>query len=272
MQRWPGRPRECVVRGSVAEVIESALDNFRPCPRTWADWQQDDARLAGLDFMRLRRRLLDRGVPNAEKDALLAALICRCQRNPDDGQARTAVIVCLLPGLRSIVRRYQDILGRSDAWAEVVSSLYVLAHAYDLARRPERVAANLLWDCTNRLLRCVRQERAWRDHNDLGFSVNCFVSRSSPISESWLPDPLGEGASHGILDSIDVALIAATRLTGVALADAGSLLGLSYEAAKKRRQRAEAGWVQWWAPELLPRFVSPPSLVDSESSSDVCAA
>ena len=45
------------------------------------------------------------------------------------------------------------------------------------------------------------------------------------------------------LTQVDAALIRATRVAGLTLTDAARLLGLSYEAAKKRRQRAEAAWV-----------------------------
>jgi hypothetical protein len=46
----------------------------------------------------------------------------------------------------------------------------------------------------------------------------------------------------GRLSPVDAALIQSTRLGGLSLAGAAELLGLSYEAAKKRRQRAEAVW------------------------------
>jgi hypothetical protein len=56
----------------------------------------------------------------------------------------------------------------------------------------------------------------------------------------------------GVLNHEDITLIDATRRGGLNLTDAARLLGLGYEAAKKRRQRAEAGWAAWWAPERCP--------------------
>lgn len=111
-----------------------------------------------------------------------------------------------------------------------------------------RVAANLLWDSTNRLVRAVRRERAWRNHIDLG---GC-AEHSSGWNTQGVPGVLADTDAGGVLAPIDAVLIEATRLNGISLADAAVLLGISYEAAKKRRQRAEATWVGWWAPELLP--------------------
>jgi hypothetical protein len=51
------------------------------------------------------------------------------------------------------------------------------------------------------------------------------------------------------------------RLYGICLTDAADLLGISYEAAKKRRQRAEAAWAIRWAPELRQIPTAEPSLV-----------
>lgn len=62
-------------------------------------------------------------------------------------------------------------------------------------------------------------------------------------------DPLRPAIGAGVLTDLEVALIDATRLRGIGLRDAAALLGLSYEAAKKRRRRAEVVWAQWWDPQ-----------------------
>jgi hypothetical protein len=56
----------------------------------------------------------------------------------------------------------------------------------------------------------------------------------------------------GVLNHEDITLIDATRRGRLSLTDVARLLGLGYEAAKKRRHRAEAGWAAWWAPEQCP--------------------
>lgn len=148
-------------------MVGLKLDANQPSPAKWADWQRHEPVLDAVDFPGLRSALLNRDNPEHHKDELLGALIRLGQSQLDvDGDARMATIACLLPGLRRVVRRYQDILGPCDAWAELVIALWEQLGTYDLDRRPSRVAANLLWDPTNRLVRAVRRERAWRTHID----------------------------------------------------------------------------------------------------------
>jgi hypothetical protein len=47
----------------------------------------------------------------------------------------------------------------------------------------------------------------------------------------------------------DAHLIHDTRVVSVSPRQAAQRHGLGYEAAKKRRQRAEARWVAWWLPD-----------------------
>jgi hypothetical protein len=49
-----------------------------------------------------------------------------------------------------------------------------------------------------------------------------------------------------VLTHQDAHLILDTRVAGGSLQQAAQRHGLGYEAAKKRRQRAEASWVAWW--------------------------
>jgi hypothetical protein len=250
--RAPQRAGQSTPRDSPRRSgIVAALDGYQPSPGTWADWQRSEPALRSVDFSGLRGALLNRGNSGDSKDEVLRAVI-RQSQGPHRDESRLAIIVCLLPGLRCIARRYQDILGESDAWAELITVLWEQLDKYDLARRPNRIAANLLWDCTHRVVREVRRERAWRNHIDLDAATDDSADRHP----HWMPGVLADRREGGVLTPIDAVLIDATRLNGISLGDAAVLLGLSYEAAKKRRQRAEAVWVAWWAPELLPTLAS----------------
>jgi hypothetical protein len=220
------------------------LDQFRPHDRQWLEWQRVESVLVGLDFTGVRRALLDHDYPAVGKDALLSALIRRGQHRSVD--AKTAVVACLLPGLRRIVARYQDLLGRNDTWGELITELWQQLTTYELERRPHRIAANLLCDSASRLGRRVRAERIWRDHVD---ASGCIDDGASWHDGSDL-DVIGMAVVAGVLVPVDGALIAATRLSGLSLTDAAVLFAMSYEAARKRRQRAEAEWAAWWVPEL----------------------
>jgi hypothetical protein len=65
---------------------------------------------------------------------------------------------------------------------------------------------------------------------------------------------------------LDATLVEATRLHGVELADAARLTGMSYEAAKKRRRRAEVAWLCWWAPELRPTLPATPAVAERRAA------
>lgn len=227
-------------------MILRQLDSYEPPASCWMDWQRSEPVLARCDFAGLRRMLLDRGTEPVHKDALLRALLGIAQHR-SDRHATTAVVVCLLPGLRGIARRYQDLLGPDDVWAEILSDAWMRSTTYDTARRPRRVAANLLWDTTAHVVRVVRRERLWRDYTAFDDQVEVVFEHGD------LERPvLADAVTAGVLTELDATLVEATRLQGVELADAARLTGMSYEAAKKRRRRAELAWLCWWAPELRP--------------------
>lgn len=234
-------------------MIVRQLDSYEPPARCWADWQRWQPVLARYDFAGMRHTLLDRAIEPRLKDALLAALL-RIGQQRADRHATTAVVVCLLPGLRGLARRYRDLLGHDDAWAEVLAGAWAQAGSYDTAQRPRRVAANLIWDTTAYVVRVVRWERAWRDHAELDDQA---LDAQGGHHQELDPPVLSGAVAGGVLTQLDARLVEATRLHGVQLADAARLTGLSYEAAKKRRRRAEVAWLCWWAPELRPTLRTP---------------
>jgi hypothetical protein len=222
--------------------------DFEPSPENWAEWQVEEALHVVGQFCAVRQALQDPGLPHERKDALLGALIRVAQRGGACSSAATAVVSCLLPGLARVVWRYRDIAGEDDAWNELVCAVMRLVGTYDLERRPRRIAANLIWDATAQLLRAVRRERAWRDHVELAVAVEATATASGAD-----PDVLVLAVEAGVLSTEDAVLVRATRLDGVRLCDAARLCGLSYEAAKKRRRRAEVAWARWWDPDRAAR-------------------
>ena len=54
----------------------------------------------------------------------------------------------------------------------------------------------------------------------------------------------------GVLAEHEARLILDTRVDGRTLPEVADELGLSYEAAKKRRRRAEARWAAWWLQDM----------------------
>jgi DNA-directed RNA polymerase specialized sigma24 family protein len=214
------------------------LARWSPPADRLAAWQVREPILAGYDLPTLAANLLAPQTGHEERDAILSALV-RLAR--DDDAAATAVVVCLLPGVRRHAHRFSRTpADRDDVCAEMVAQTLAHVRAYDLRRRPARIAANLLLDAMSHTLDAVRAETAWR-------AATC------PLDDAELPavpppddpDPLDVAVSFGVLRVNDAALIGATRCNGLDLATVAALHGLSYEAAKKRRQRAEAILLAW---------------------------
>jgi hypothetical protein len=90
----------------------------------------------------------------------------------------------------------------------------------------------------------------WRDQTSLGHDRDCPAAPVAAVETMGM----SRAVSAGVLDAFDAALIEATRLNGLSLMDAAVLVGVSYEAAKKRRRRAETTWLCWWAPDLRPTY------------------
>jgi hypothetical protein len=137
-------------------------------------------------------------------------------------------------GLSRIVHRYRDILDRDEAWSGLVEALIRRLRTFNPDRCRRFVATNLLRDAAHGLRWMARMERTWREHVELHEEPFAGTPTSVPTTDG---DYVALGAH---MSALGAALIQSTRLGGLSLADAAELLGLSYEAAKKRRQRAEA--------------------------------
>jgi hypothetical protein len=217
------------------------LEAMPPSRRQWRQWVATEPVLSGITFDRLRADLLDRRVPHHLKDELLGALL---RLAAHDADAASAIAICLLPGLIRMARRFAPALDPDEAWSELIAGLLEGIRRYPLGRRPERIAANLLWDAADRLWRSARAERDWRERA-------CALVDNGEHSEPELSTTalLEIAVDAGVLNPLDSAIINVTRVGGLRLDHTAKLLGVPYEAAKKRRQRAEAAWTSWWAPE-----------------------
>lgn len=215
------------------------VERYRPSRRQWRNWTRHEPGLAGLDYDRLRRERRH-GTDN-RKDELLAALVRLAHGNPD---AVAVVVACLLPGLRALVARHARGLDRTEALAIAVTALCesVTHHQTD---ETTFVAGRLLQLPKRRLKRAARVHDAWRQHSrqvpDVGTSGVAQVGLTAAVV-------LRLGVDAGVLTASDAWLIYATRVAGHELAWAGWRLGVSYETAKKRRQRAETRLAAWWTP------------------------
>lgn len=230
--------------GSKRELFWTSLETFEPRSALWRQWQRVEPALAGHDFCAVRRELLDRHVTPERKDKLLGALI-RKSKAPGGHEARVATIACLLPGARRLASRFSRTLGWHDALSETVAALWVALERFDIEAERPHIASRLLAAVRPQLAKQAGREWAWLERTSVRLDLET-VPVAAPVAADALVADTVDGAT---LSKLDVALVEATRLSGLSLRDAATLLGLNYEAAKKRRQRAEADCRRRWMSE-----------------------
>lgn len=224
-----GRPLANV---SLVSKIESAA--LRPSRSMAAVLEQMPVREAP----QLRNWLLDPQVDVDRKDDALLQAVLLAAEAPD---AAVLLTYCLLPGLSRLARRFRS-FDQDEIWSELVTGLLDRVQRYDASRRPRRVAANLLLDALSATCRWTARES------------KANVIRLVEPGEPDFPDvsslcPVAEGLRRGVVSAADAVLITSTRIHGASLGDIAALLGLRYEAAKKRRRRAELTLMRWWSDE-----------------------
>jgi len=220
--------------------LEAALARIAPNRAQWSDWTRREPILAGLSYHDVRCQLRIGG--QHRKDQLLAALVRIARTDPE---AFGVLAACLLPGLRHRVARHARSLEREEALAIMVAGLYERVAASAVDEDARFVAGRLLSLPTERLRRAESVQRGWTAQTRHDPET---ASRAGAVELS-AATLVVTAVDAGVIDEQDARLILATRFAGRPLREAAQRLGLRYESVKKRRQRAEARWAAWWAPD-----------------------
>jgi len=218
--------------------LEKALARaLPPAHRQWQAWVRQEPALCRVTYEQLRADLVPGLSSRPHADVLLAALWRLAHR---DREAGRVLLACLLPGVRAIATRYQHRLGYEEAFTVAVAGLWERIAHFDPPA--SHVAYRVLWLAGRRVHRAARDRRE-------------DVARSRPLTrdetvvevsqEVSIGVTLGEAVSAGIVTRRDAWLVWATHCAGLTVAEAAMLLGLGYEQAKKRRQRADAALKAW---------------------------
>jgi DNA-directed RNA polymerase specialized sigma24 family protein len=227
------------------QVLHSALLTAR-----FGAWRVKEPALARfLDAAALVRFMRGPG-SRAEKDAVLCALLAWAK---DESIGARVVLEVIRPGLLNLSAR---IMRDAREREELRSTMYLAAwegiRRYPLARRPRRVAANLLLDTMHRTLVEAGRESAWRAAR----SFANFEGQGSEAREGLDADvdALLEGAVRaGAVSADEAEVILSSRVDGMELAELARCAGVSYNTMKVRRQRAERRLLLFLGYRPVPR-------------------
>jgi DNA-directed RNA polymerase specialized sigma24 family protein len=188
--------------------------------------------------------LWDKRASPIAKDRVLAALLRRART---DASAGRVVLQAMLPGLKGLaavfLKRHPDresepALERDELWQVLFVSMLERIKTYPLARRPGKIAANLLGDTKHATLAELQHARgAYRElPRDEPLEP---ATESNPWPAEDVEEPLRRAVAAKAISHADADLIAWVDVDGVSLRKAAERLGISYNAAKIRRQRAK---------------------------------
>jgi hypothetical protein len=185
-----------------------------------------------LPLDEVRDRLLARRCPQATRDAVWAHLVLRSRT---EGATWTvAAVGVALPALTSVAATLTNRFAGdpADVHAEVLRGFLTALSTIDL--RPPRIMLRLRWDAYRSGYQALAEALAGPTPVAPGF-------RSAPPHAPWgHPDlVLARAVADGVLTQIEAALIGATRLEEVPVADWAAQHQTGEWAVYKARKRAE---------------------------------
>lgn len=205
--------------------------------RALAQWGSDDPVLARFSTMGDLVAFVERRGDPAASDSVLAAL---ARRAPQDQLAARVLLQLLLPALCGLAKRHRW-LGEADERAQAVVALaYERIRTYPIERRPRRIAANVVWDTTQRLL--AERDRQMREPPLAGPEEECGGDRvleEATSATDELLELLSWAHRSGRLSPQAVRLIALTRVADLTPAQLVPEFGRDPGGVRRRRNRAE---------------------------------
>lgn len=220
--------------------LEWATLAHSPTTQTWFEAWRDEAAPAVpcgtaqelVTFFENRRR------PRTHDDTVFRGLAVRASTG--DSMAARMVVQLLMPGWRSLARRYAWLQSPEEIQALVVAIAYERISSYPALRRPGGVAANILGDTQQWLLRRLP---------DLDREV--LTPRPPDVPPPWSPpeeEPaageellalLCAAVEDGLITRENATLIARTRFGSCTIRELARREGVDPDTVRHRRQRAE---------------------------------
>jgi hypothetical protein len=186
-----------------------------------------------------------RRADHAATDRVLLALVASAV---DDGALAARVLLqLLLPGTRSLARRWWALGDPEERAAAAVMAVYHRIRRYPLARRPGRVAANIIMDAA-RELRLAVQAAPPATLGATPADRAAAASDPMPNPADELAQILLDAVADRVIDPADAALIAHSRIGGHRVEDLATHQGYRPRTLWDRRQRAERALTVAYAP------------------------
>jgi DNA-directed RNA polymerase specialized sigma24 family protein len=237
-------------------------------------WSVHEAALARFDSPdRLIGFLWDRRAPSEEKDRVLLALLRLARR---ESSASRVVLHAMLPGLKTLaaamLKRHPEhgdpAVEREELWQVLFVEMLERIKRYPLERRPASVAANLVLDVKHAVLAAAQRARAAAGELPLDEPLEPDEQALRARPEVDVEAPLRRAVAAKAITAADAELLLLVDVDEVALREAARRLGLSYNLARIRIQRARKRLLMFlrpWTQDLYVQIEPKPAL-DGPSS------
>jgi DNA-directed RNA polymerase specialized sigma24 family protein len=195
-------------------------------------------------------RFMREPASRVEKDAVLGALLSWAR---DEPLGARVVLETIRPGLLNLSAR----LMRNAREKEELRSIVLLAaweviRRYPLEHRPRRVAANLLLDTLKATLVELGRQSEWSAMRSFA-TVEAEASSVPEEIDRDVDGLLERAVAAGALSPEEAEVILSSRFDGIDLAELARAAGVSYNAMKVRRQRAERRLIVFLGYRPVPR-------------------
>ena len=185
------------------------------------------------------------------KDEVLRPILT-AHTEDEDPRWRTILLAIFWSGLESIhfQRRGWD-SDDDDRWQTIVWAFLKIIHRIDEKRRPARLFQKILNDTVQHYYDEIKKAWPRSSHEvlagpeeieffaggtyDMGFAIFEFREEKEPEIRR-----LREHMEAGRISDADFLLLVGTKVYGASVSDYAREVGMDYQVAKKRRQRAEA--------------------------------
>lgn len=186
----------------------------------------------------------------ADKDAVLGALLMWARH---EAIGARMVLEIIRPGLLNLSARImRDAREREELCSMMFLAVWEAIRNYPLARRPRRIAANLLLDTLHQTLLQSGAESTWRAAWSFA-SVEAGDRDGVEEVDGDVDGLLNRAVRAGAVSGEEAELILSSRIDGVELSDLADASGISYNAMKVRRQRAERRLIVFLGHRPVPR-------------------